>query len=243
MTARPIFRRCRAHAKLSGTQEGDDGASRLFYCIRQWCERFPALWHEPCHRMFPFMSPGAAADESADVLPLDKHCSIFAALITLEHTVSLSPCFTHSWLCCLCTLLLFRVGSVFVYWTLNLRRPHIKDLKAFCKQKVGGCVLSSACMCTFVHSFWVCLLSAGHEGVCVSVQLCPLVLWSGSHELMRALLSQRLNSSIIYKSECQQPRLAHVCAHVWVCVCLRVFVRFGFHMCFKCITTAFGGSW
>lgn len=236
MTPRPIFRRRSAHPKLGGTQGGYRGPSFVLlhptavqesHCCPCHSQE---LWREWCYRMFLFVSPGAAADESADVLPLEK---------TLQHLFSFSgepwshlntQCLflpashTDSWLCWLCTLLLFRGGGglCLCMFTPNLRRPHIKELKAFGKQKVGGCVLSSTCMCTFVHSFWVCLLSAGYEGVCVSVQLCPLVLWSGSHELMWALLSQRLNSSIIYKSECQQPRLACVCVRMCEFVCIPV---------------------
>lgn len=78
----------------------------------------------------------------------------------------------------------------------------------------------------------VCVLlhTAGYVGVYVPVQLCPVVLWPGSCELMRALLSPRLNSSIIHKPPCQQPgwvrvslcTCSHLCVFRYAYECLKV---------------------
>lgn len=84
-------------------------------------------------------------------------------------------------------------------------------------------------MYAFVHSqMCVCLDTGGYVRVYVPVKLCLVVLWPGSHELMRALLSLRFNSSIIHKTLCQQHRRVYVCI-VYVCFLILCI------LCFKVI--------
>lgn len=76
------------------------------------------------------------------------------------------------------------------------------------------CPFINMCMCVCMC---VCLHTTRYVGAYVPAQLCPVVLWSGSWELMRALLSPCLNSSIIHKTLFQQPGYVVVCECVCIC--------------------------
>lgn len=108
-----------------------------------------------CLSVFLLASPEAADDEGADALLLERlqhllSCSAEPWPHINTHCVSFSVCVTHSWLC---MLLLWGELAVFVYvYIKTLQATCTKELQAFGRQKVGGCVLSRTCMCTFVHS-------------------------------------------------------------------------------------------
>lgn len=86
-----------------------------------------------------------------------------------------------------------------------------------------ACVLLSIYECVYV-CVCVYLLQGMWE---LMFLFRSVLLWSGSCVLMWALLSPRLNSSIIHKTLCQTPGWVYVC----VCVYISIFVYFSLGMC------------
>lgn len=166
----------------------------------------------------------AAADGSTDVLlEILQHRR---TMQNLEQTHNVLIYFAYK----ITSLIVTRRNLMFCASHLN--KPELSSYNmSLCFYEIVNCgsvwlVVCKACLCAFVHCAYLCVCLYILQGMWEFMFLfSSVLLWPGSCELMRVLLSPRLNSSIIHKPPCQQPG--------WIRVRLCTHSRYAYEECSK----------